>query len=480
MVTRPQSINMDGDMKLGGNKGMNRKTIISFLIGIAMLLAYSPLRAQLNPEPADTPGEVWLNFFVHGIMSIKPHLSAGNFLRFMRDDVENTTYSKAVEIMRGNQHFYKNQAMQGFGCERIDAAKLDKGHASGALAKILDELTLYTDGPTIKNHYYTYGWSGLLSPRCRYKESLELYKAIDREVNRYKTLGMTPKIRVVGYSHGGNVVLNLGSIRQKEPVNKDLVIDETILLGTPIQSETDYLINDSLFKKIYNIYSTGDRVQKLDFFSFGRFFSQRVFKERSGFTLPKKLIQIQLKITRNTPKSRACPKKLANTYNFKNKAIVSGKSHLLKDSSPGHAELWFFGWTPLHYRETFALNPLPTVAILPLIIKIVKEFEHLFCPIDPVIVDIRPEHGITLIKNVHKDKFHHVADFMPQELFKKLQAIALPYAPESFTIKEYDQHVYKAYLDAHDFYQQEWSLQAKKRKRIKIKTKKKIEARLKI
>ncbi|MDR3550878.1 MAG: hypothetical protein P4L31_05650, partial [Candidatus Babeliales bacterium] len=392
---------------------MNHKTKITFILGIAILLANGPLRAQDSCKPATAPvAEVWLNFFVHGIMSIKPHLSLGNFLRLMRDDVENTTYSRAVKIMRENNHFYKNQAMQGFGCARINKTNTDPGHACGALANILDELTLYTDGPHIESHYYTYGWSGLLSPSCRYKESLELFKAIDKEVNHYLSLGITPKIRVVGYSHGGNVVLNLGGIRQKEPVNKGLVIDETVLLGTPIQSETDYLINDSLFKKIYNIYSTGDRVQKLDFFSFGRFFSQRVFKERSGFTLPSKLVQIQLKITRNTPKSRACPKKLANTYNFNNPAVVSGKSHLLKDSSPGHAELWFFGWTPVHYRKTFALNPLPTVAILPLILKTVKEFEHLFCPLDPVIVDMRPEHGITLLKNVRKEKFYEVVDFM--------------------------------------------------------------------
>ncbi|MDR3550113.1 MAG: hypothetical protein P4L31_01770, partial [Candidatus Babeliales bacterium] len=108
-----------------------------------------------------------------------------------------------------------------------------------------------------------------------------------------------------------------------------------------------------------------------------------------------------------------------------------------------------------------------------LILKTVKEFEHLFCPLDPVIVDMRPEHGITLLKNVRKEKFYEVVDFMPQDLFDNLRAMAHPYTPESFSIKEYDQQVYQAYLDGHDFYQQEWSLQAKKRKRTKAKTEKK-------
>lgn len=442
-----------------------------------MLLAYSPLRTQveqlLEPSPIEQTREVWLNFFIHGIMSIKPHLTASNFLRFMRDDVENTTYAKAVEIMRQNNHFYKNQAMQEFGHLKVDPTKVEKGNASSALARILDEVTLFSHGPHIENHYYTYGWSGLLSPTCRYKEALGLYNSIDQEMKSFQDKGITPKIRVLGYSHGGNVVLNLGAIRQKEAVNKNLVIDETLLLGTPIQSETDYLVQDDIFKKIYNIFSTGDRVQKLDFFSFNRFFSQRVFKERPGFVLPKKLVQIQLKLTRNTPKSRTNKKKFANTYNFKNKAVVSGKSHLLKDSSPGHAELWFFGWTPVHYRQTFALNPLPAVSIFPLIIKTVAEVEHLLHPEHPVIFDMRPEHGITLIKNVKHHKFNKVVEFIPQKTFKKLQAMAKPYKPDSFTIQEYNNHVYQAYLDAHDVYVNEWSLQAKIRKRTQIKKQKK-------
>src|SRR5580658_913901 len=51
-----------------------------------------------SPEWVDR--EVWVTIFVHGIMSIKPHVSASNFLRFMTDDVRNTVYSKTVEKMR--------------------------------------------------------------------------------------------------------------------------------------------------------------------------------------------------------------------------------------------------------------------------------------------------------------------------------------------------------------------------------------------
>ena len=71
-------------------------------------------------------------------------------------------------------------------------------------------------------------------------------------------------------------------------------------MGVPIQKETDHLVHDPFFKRIYNIYSRGDRIQKLDFFSFDRFFSDRIFKDRDGFKFPKdKLVQIQLRLTRN-------------------------------------------------------------------------------------------------------------------------------------------------------------------------------------
>lgn len=454
-------------------------------IGLTLtaLLVYSPLRTKIARQkkqvsaatamPIQTlpimhpkPNQVWINIFVHGIMSIKPHLNISNFMRFMRDDVENTTYSKTVDLMRQDTFFFKNQAMQDIGFKEVDPCDTSIGNASGALALILNDMTAMAYGPNIENHYYTYGWSGLLSPTKRYKDAIDLYKHIEQEVKKFTLKGITPKIRLFGYSHGGNVVLNLGAVRQKEAVNKDLIIDETLLIGTPIQKETDYLVNDALFKKVYNIFSTSDRVQKMDFFSFNRAFSRRVFSDRDGFILPKKLIQIQLKLTRLTPPARKNKNKIAATFNFNSKSIISGKSHLLRDSSPGHGELWFFGWTPVHYRPNFALNPLPAVALVPFILKTVQEIEHLLVPQYPVIFDMRPEHGITLIKNVKNKPFYKVVDFIPHDDLIKLQEKAKTYAPENYTAEAYDQCVHTAYTQAHNFYQNEWSLQARRKQHM--------------
>lgn len=467
---------------------MNSKSVIVYLgLAIAALGTYGSLRTITPSEHQESslnslmrtpkPEQVWINVFVHGIMSIKPHLNLSNFMRFMRDDVENTTYAKTVELMRQDSFFFQNQAMQDIGFKKIDPTDTTPGNASAAVSSILNDVTALSHGPNIENHYYTYGWSGLMSPTKRYKDAIALYKNIEQEVAQFTLKGITPKIRVFGYSHGGNVVLNLGAVRQREAVRKDLVIDEMLLLGTPIQKETDYLVNDQVFKKVYNIYSACDRVQKMDFFSFNRAFSRRVFSERADFILPKKLVQIQLKLTRLTPAARCNTHKIAASFNFNSGAIISGKSHLLRDSSPGHGELWFFGWTPAHYRDNFALNPLPAVAIAPFILKTVQEIEHLLVPHNPVIFDMRPEHGITLIKNVKKQKFYKIVDFIPQDELAKLQAKAKTYTPQDYTSHAYTNHVHTAYTQAHDFYQTEWSIQARRKKIVCSKKESKKEQR---
>ena len=172
----------------------------------------------------------------------------------------------------------------------------------GAIAnlheKIYKELTFRE--PT-ENRYYTYGWSGLLSDKARKREAVEFYRSLAQEATPYQALGKTPRIRLISYSHGGNFCLNLASAKPADKELATLVIDELIFMGVPIQKETDYLLNDPIFKRVYNIYSRGDRIQKLDFFSFDRFFSNRIFKDRDGFKVPKnKLIQIQLRLTRNS------------------------------------------------------------------------------------------------------------------------------------------------------------------------------------
>ena len=257
-------------------------------------------------EPAVAPShkqETWVTIFVHGIMSIQPHLTLQNVMRFIRDDVNHTVYSKTVEYMRLDPYFYLNQAMQEFGLKKIDINDLQPGHATNAIAHIYDDVTKLT-APQTDTHYYTFGWSGLLSPTNRYNDSIRLLGELTHELQeKFWDHGVFPKIRLVGYSHGGNVCLNIAAARQNTAPHSPLSIDELILVGVPIQTETDYLANDPIFKKIYHFFSQKDRIQRIDFFSFNRVFSRRYFRNSNNFKVPKKLMQIDLKIIRSAKTS---------------------------------------------------------------------------------------------------------------------------------------------------------------------------------
>ncbi len=393
-------------------------------------------------QKEESAKKVRLTFFVHGIMSIKPHLSFANFIRFMTDNVENTVYSQTVQHMRDDEFFFKNQAMQEPGLHKIDLTRIEKGYASGLVARLFNEVEALTY-PSLdyENHYYNFGWHGLLSARIRYLEAIPLYKSILTEVEQFRAQGIEPEVRLIGYSHGGNLCLNLGAVRQNENFKNDLVINELILLGVPIQCETDFLVNDPIFKRVYQIYSRGDRIQKLDFFSTKRFFSRRVFKARKYFNLPEKLTQVQIRMTRNV-KSR-CGKKLPH-YNINEIPILSGKSSRLRDASPGHIELWFFGWTPSNYRPDFIISPLPLVIFLPLLLKNLNEtLTRAQCPNHkkPIIIDIRPEHEHIIIKNQKSWKNVTIAEFFDQKTMDQFTKMTEPYKPDNYTLEDYEYHI---------------------------------------
>ncbi|MCX5922037.1 MAG: hypothetical protein NTX86_01785 [Candidatus Dependentiae bacterium] len=452
-----------------------RKMTTYLLLALASILANTALCSHAEQQEPAQSQNVWLTIFLHGSFSIQHEvITLKNLVRCIRDNVENTVYYKTVEIKRKNPYFYKDQAIRDYGLHPIDLTDNDTLNGSQALAKVFNEVIALSsnaaaDLPAPKNYYYTYGWSGLLSSKHRYQDAVKLYESLEQELARLKKQGIFPKIRIIGYSHGGNVALNLGAVQETKHADNRLSIDELILLGTPIQSETNHLVNSDIFKKVYNVFSTSDRIQKLDFFSCKRFFSRRIFTERQGFTLPKKLVQIQIKATRNNAKVHTSERKLALTGNFNNPSIISGKSHLLKDISPGHTELWYFGWTSRYYRPGFFSYPLPVAALLPFIIHQVQGMEHESSPYHPIIFDMRPEHDVALIKNFTKDKTPHVVDFIPHEEFKRLKSIAQPYAPHDYSPAEFDRHMHEAYVQASEFYRKEWSPKAKRCKRAQAK-----------
>jgi hypothetical protein len=423
----------------------------------------------------------WLTVFVHGIKSVKPHLSLDNFFRFMFDDIEDTVYSKTIELMRKDPFFYKNQAMREIGLHKANPAEMGEGKAANAMARLFDEINVMMGGKA-GNYYYTYGWSGLLSPKTRYKDAELLFIALEKELKKYHDQGIYPRVRVVGYSHGGNVCLNLERIRQDKFPDSTMSVDQLWLVGSPIQGETDYLVSGPLFKRVYNFYSHADRIQQLDFFSFDRFFSGRTFTNNKYLTLPKKLTQVQIKVTRNSRSTNCCPRKQKFAKNLNNPAIISGKSNLVRDISPGHSELWFFGWTPVHYRETYPLHPFPTVAFAPLIINELEKLSDVLPSPEPIVVDLRPEHELMLIRPQQCTELYAAAPLLSHEKFEYLKNTIDPFAFESdkYSASEYNRHIQLAYEHARAYHAKKHEKRnpmASKNQAKKLCRKKKCEAR---
>jgi hypothetical protein len=137
------------------------------------------------------------------------------------------------------------------------------------------------------------------------------------------------------------------------------------------------------------------------------------------------------------------------TYDFQNPKTISGKSAYLRDASPGHTELWFYGWTPNNYRHNHPLYPLPCVALVPALIHATQqcEKEKNKC-FKPTIVDIRPEHEIVLVRNGQSKNVIFITKFLPKKTLDYLKEMALSCAPESYPLKVYNDHIKLAYDQA--------------------------------
>ena len=416
--------------------------IAAMLVGLKLSSLYCK-KVEPNHHPAK---EVWVNVFVHGIMSIKPHLSWSNFMLFLKDEVEGTLYEKTVELMREDAFFFRNQAMQKIGLRQIDPL-LFEGNASASLAFVLDEIGKHY-GLERTNLYYTYGWSGLLSAKSRYNDAKKLFIALENEVNRLRSQHMNPKIRLIGYSHGGNVNLNLAAVRQKEFQQSPLIIDEVVNIGVPVITDSDYLITDQLFKRIFHLYSPYDRVQALDVFAPNQIFSSRIFRPRKGFELPKKLIQIQLKVTRCKNNIIDSPQRFSRSTDLSRRHIIYGKKGPLRDVSPGHVELWFFGWTPLYYRDHYPLYPLPTISFAPVILHHAEKIAQSMSPEHSVIADIRPQHNVIIFRKYQTNQIHSTVPYMPEHKLKTLQDVILQCKPHLYSDDIYRAHIQDAVRNA--------------------------------
>jgi len=416
--------------------GAFKRVILRLLIiGVALPSIHTTDAAQ-----SSTPEE-WVVVFVHGIMSIKPHITFGNITRFFEDQIRYTQYARTIKTMRNDPHFFQNQAMQERGLVKIDIANKTPGNSSGALGYTMNQMEHLAGIKNRKNHYYTYGWSGLLSKSSRYREAVRFFHDLQELVKSFKR---PVKVRVIGYSHGGGVSLELAAAQRDVYPDSTLKIDELVLIATPVQHEADRLVASPLFKRVYNLYSRHDRVQRIDIFNPSRYLSDRMFEPHKGFTLPDNLVQVELKLIRNH--SSVTPGSVRHKHlgDFENPKIAEGFHRLLSDASPGHGEVWFFGWTPQFYRKSFPLYPLPMISVFPFLQRYLASMEGGEIPRQSVIVaDVRPDYGTILFKRKY-NKRTCLLDTEPFATYKQLRTVIeniSPYIPKSYTKAEYMKHI---------------------------------------
>jgi len=392
------------------------------------------IKKKISKEQEKTKTETWNVVFVHGIISAAPVLSIKTMRRIKDDNINNTLYEKYVNIVRNNSFFRKNQPMQEIGLKRINKTRKDANDGGPALASIFDkQIGWLNPNKKINTNYYTNGWQGFLSNKRRYKDGIKFIKDIHKENAKYLAKGIKPKWILLGFSHGASVCINMALARRRLKFKPNFIIEKLVLLGTPIQRYTDYLIGDPLFKKVYSLYSLYDRVQILDFSSPGKLLSNRRFRARKSLKLPHSLVQARIQLLRKTKKGK------------RKNGFTARHAKSVKNCSPGHCEWWFFGWTNKFYRKNFAIKPLSIVAITPSIINAIdsvdlkkvysrKTGNHLR-------VSIRPYDEIIKIKRKKYIKTH---PFLTEAQLTELKNIAKSFPFKKINADEYSKKVQEA------------------------------------
>jgi len=425
---------------------------------------------------------VWMNVFMHG--SFGTILGLLSVFNVMKDEVDKTNYKKMTSHMRYDHFFYQLQPLLAPGLIQFsptfDASLYqDKKYAIFPVAQAYKELSEWVVKKNQANQrFYTFGWSGLVSQGRRRKEAIRFYNMLNHEYKKLVKEGYQPKIRIITHSHGGNVALNMAGIykllknpcfeitketvpdneerdallaleetckslqkkkdvvsnlHQKKwdyiPYRSPMLVDELILLGTPIQPETRHFFYYPFFKKIYNVYSDGDKVQRMDWVSTKRYYSEQRLN-CSPVNASNKIFQVRLTLNKI-----AQPQKDAASSDEKSKGVLSllfgmgGKKSDVTD--PSHRELWFMGWkTQINAKSAQTnIQPYPFVILTPL-------FKHLVDTHNLCDVDIKLEFEEDAVKlNLYEHNVPEVRAHLdvPRSLIRDLQKKANAWQPHDVT-----------------------------------------------
>ena len=397
-----------------------RKVLIIALLSTKALIASQPtVQVESN--------DVWVNVFIHGI--IKPVVTIGDIIKIADQRLKKSRYKFVTKYIRKHNVLHRAQAMQEIGLRQIDMKPNPNNNGSRALVATYKHLKQAIGQDHAKELYYTFGWSGLLSYSSRQKAAYFLHHKLVRLMDQLKNKGLNPKLRIIAFSHGGNVALQLANIEPWNEKQIKLPVDQLITLGTPVHKENDVLVRHPMFKKIYHFYSNSDMAQKVDFLSTQYISSHRRYHPRRCFNLPTKLTQIQVSFSKTPRKRPMVP------FDENGKIIYD----------PNHIEMWSFGWTPRGYDKRMPIFPIPTAGLVPYIIDKLEKTPKLGRNLS---LDINPDKETATFTDrywdTHKTKKTVTVPFLTKKDFDQVKLAAWTRRPDKHQLEDLQRTINQA------------------------------------
>jgi hypothetical protein len=345
----------------------------------------------------------WVTVFTHGGGAHPVYLSVSDIFKIVNDDVEKpSVYKKTTQLLRKDPYFFYIQPQTYKGLYQVwPHDEVGAKHGAHIFAKMM--ATMYEVAGFPPSDFYAFGWSGLLSITARRKAAMLFYDALVQLSQKLRNQGYNPRIRLIAYSHGGNMALHLAEVARARKV-KPFIIDELILVATPIHANTEPYITSRLFKEIFLFYSLGDNIQ-IDFLTSPNFsFASRKFIGKSGTKVPKNVTQVQVSF-------------------YRTHIHVKGKDGTTKSIAkretihPNHTEMFFFGWAPEWYRRYFPIRPFSVALLIPIFLRNIREHS---LEGEKLRFRIYPETGYTGIK-IQNRKTHLRVPFIEPNKFLALR-----------------------------------------------------------
>lgn len=226
-----------------------------------------------------------ITVFIHGTVGAATTLWYGFWL-MLADAFDGTSgCEKRVIRERTSPKLKHDEFMLDLGMVKVDPDNLPQNrlhhgayHIIKAFASCAEASHVDTDLPP-NYHYYTFGWSGLLSETGRKNAARELHASLNEEYKRLKTRYNNVTIQLYAHSHGCQLILYLAQANREVDPSQRLAVDYAVLSGAPLYYNAVQLILTGTFKTVLNIYSEGDFIQQLDVLSTPNAFCKRRFSD---------------------------------------------------------------------------------------------------------------------------------------------------------------------------------------------------------